>query len=698
MKKDLEKLFNPKTIAVVGASEEIGKVGGVIAKNLLNLEYAGEVFLVNPKHAKILGQKSYSSLAEIEKTVDLAILAIPAKFVNSEIEKNSGKIKNYVVISAGFAETDAEGKAREKELVKIAEKNKLNILGPNCLGFIVPSLKLNASFAGGLPEPGNVAFVSQSGALAVALMDIAEKEGIGFSSIISVGNKMQLDESEILEYLVRDEKTKVIGMYLEGIKNGERFKEISRVVSSKKPVIILKAGKNAKTQQAISSHTGALAGDDEIISAVFKKNGVMRANDLEEFFNLFNLIRYSSAPEKKGVVVVTNAGGIGVLTADAFSKKSIDLVEIPDTVKRKLRSFLPAESSVENPIDLLGDAQEDRYQKTLEIVSKIESVGAIICVLTPQDQTPVMEIARSLIALKDKTKKTIVTVFLGGTRVDAALIELKEQGICNFNFPDQAVNALEDYFNWNEFRKRKMRKTQQLINAKRKRRTLSIIEKTLLEKRTALYFSESARVMEMYGVNTVPYQEIFEGDDASTKKLSKLKNPGCSFPVVLKVDSDKVLHKTDKAGIILGIENENDLQTALEKMKFNFPGERLIIQPMVPRGMELIIGIKRDPNFGPVVVYGLGGIYTEFLRQVDYLVPPLSIVQIEESLKKGKLGFLFSGARGQKSYNIEELAKILEGIILLAAEVPEVREFDINPIIMYNDGNNTLAVDVKIMI
>ncbi len=695
---DLQKLFNPASVAIVGASEEDGKVGNAIAKNLLQLGYAGEVFLVNPKHKKIFGQKCYASLAAIEKTVDLAILAIPAKFVNDEIAKNAERIKNYVVISAGFSETDAVGKEREKALADLAKNNQLNILGPNCLGFIVPALKLNASFAGGLPEAGNVSFVSQSGALAVALMDIAEKEKIGFSNIISVGNKMQLDEAELLEYLAEDEETKVIGMYLEGIKDGQKFKEISQAVSVRKPVIILKAGKSAKTQKAISSHTGALAGDDDVISAIFRKNGVMRAHDLEEFFNLFDLIRNAEAPEEKGVVVITNAGGIGVLTADAFAGKNIELVDMADGVKKELRRFLPAESSVENPIDLLGDAHADRYSKTLEVMAKVKNIGSIICVLTPQDQTPVEKIAEEIIKFKKKTKKTIVTVFLGGLRVDAAVAKLKANGISNFSFPDQAVQALDGYFSWNEFRKRGVKDHTQIINVKRRGKVAALVEKTELEGRTALYFSESAKVMEMYGVKTVDYREIFPADKANSKKRAKFNLMGMNFPVVLKVDSDQVLHKTDKQGLILGIENEKELQLALARMSLNFPNARLVVQPMAARGTELIIGVKRDPNFGPVVVYGLGGIYTEILHRVDYLVPPLSMSQIEDSLKNGKLGFLFAGARGQKAYDLPELARTLQGIMLMSLEIPEIREFDINPLIVYNNGKQAVAVDVKIVI
>ncbi|KKP79511.1 MAG: putative acyl-CoA synthetase [Candidatus Moranbacteria bacterium GW2011_GWF2_35_39] len=691
----LDKLFNPKSIAIVGASSEEGKIGNVIAKNILELGYGGEVYLVNPKYSEIFGKKCYKSLGEIFEDkpalsagmIDLAILAIPAKFVNQEILNNSKNIKNYVVISAGFSEIGEEGKKQEEELKKIAKENELNILGPNCLGFIIPSLKLNASFAGGMPEAGNISFVSQSGALAVALMDSAKKEGIKFSSIVSIGNKMEIGEVEMLEFLAQDENTKVIGMYLEGIKDGEKFIEMAENVSRLKPIVILKAGKNEKTQQAIASHTGALAGDDEIVSAVFEKAGIIRANNLEEFFNLLKLISFSRTVPNQKVAVITNAGGAGVLISDAFNGKKIKLAELNEETKNKLREFLPAESSVENPIDLLGDARADRYEKTLEVISEIEEIGSIICLLTPQQQTPVEEIAEEIIKFKNKTNKIIVTVFLGGEKVEKEILKLKQNGICNFNFPDLAVRAIDGYSQWNEFRKIKTKTKTQMINEKRRSIILEIIQSAKSQNRQALYFEESAKIMALYGINTT---KSFEAENYQKENFS--------YPVALKIDSDKILHKTDKAGLILNIEDEKKLEENIAKMKRNFPGSRFIIQPMAQKGTELIMGIKKDEIFGPVIIYGLGGIYTEVFRMVDYLIPPFNLKQTEESLMNGKIRFLFSGMRGQKKYNMEEIAKILLGIGSLALEIPEIGGFDINPLIVYNNNQEAIVVDVKIII
>ncbi len=696
---DLKNFFNPQSIAIVGASAEEGKVGNAITKNILNLGYKGKVFLVNPKHQELFNKKCYSSLSAIKEKVELAIIVIPAKFVLNEIENNAEKIKNFVIISAGFSEIGIKGKEEEKKILALAEKNKLNILGPNCLGFIVPSLKLNASFAGGMPQSGGISFISQSGALAVALLDRAKKENIKFSNIISIGNKMQINEANLLEFMAEDKNTQVIGMYLEGIKEGREFMAVAQKVSKAKPVIILKVGKSDKTQKAISSHTGALAGDDEVISAVFKKTGILRAHNLEEFFDLFNLINENKKSPNKEVVVITNAGGVGVLTADAFQGKGIQLADLDEKIKEELREFLPLASSVENPIDILGDASQERYQKALAVIDKISSVGSIICILTPQEQTPTEKIADEIIKFKQKTNKVIVTIFLGGDKVEKSILKLKKNGICNFSFPDQAVKAMDGYYRWNEFKKLKIKNSQQIINQKRRAKVMQIIQEAQAENRKALYFSEAQEIMDMYGINSISYLNILPKDNEVdfSDKQSVFENK-INFPVVLKVDSDKVLHKTDKGGLRLNIENQEQLVQALQEMKNKFSGERLIVQPMTNQGAEIIVGIKQDANFGAVIVYGLGGIYTELLHQVDYLVPPLSLSQIEDSLQKGKLSFLFQKTRGQEKYDLEEMAQLLYGISFLALEMPEIKEFDINPLIIYNNKQKAVAVDIKIII
>lgn len=682
-KANLENFFNPRSVAIVGASEAEGKVGWAVTRNILKLGYAGQVFLVNPSHEQIFGQKCYSSLEAIEKPVDLAIIAIPAKFVLETIEKSAQKIKNFVVISAGFSETGEEGKDREAELQKLAEENKLNILGPNCLGFIIPEIKLNASFAGGMPEAGRVALVSQSGALATAMLDMVAKKNIKFSAVVSVGNKMQLDETKLMEYFEKDENTKVIGMYLEGIKDGNKFIETAQRVARTKPIVILKAGKTERTQRAISSHTGALAGSDAIMNAAFRKAGIIRAHTVDEFLSFLKVASVAPVPQNKEVAVLTNAGGLGVLATDAFQGKTIALAEIKAETKEKLKAFLPGESSLENPIDLLGDAREDRYAQALEILAS-ESVGSIVCLLTPQEQTPVEKIAEAIIAFKNKTEKLVATVFMGGTKVEAAVAQLKMNDIPNFSVPELAIGALENYYQWNLQKDNLASVSGVVIDKERAESVKKIVAEAQGEGRKALFYGEAQAVMQKYGLET-----------AETYALGEA---GIKFPVVVKVDSDKVLHKSDQQGLILGVQDKDDLFSAVEKMKASFPGEKVIIQPMLDKKMELIVGLKRDAIFGSVVVVGLGGIYTEIFKLAEFVVGSETEEKLVEFLEQGALNFLFQGARGQRAYDTKELARILMGVKTLAEEVPEISALDINPLLVYNDGRSAVAVDVKIIL
>ena len=687
-KNTLENLFAPKSIAIIGASNKKGKIGTVLVNNVTKLGYKGEVYFVNPSYKLLKLKRCYSDLNNIDRHIDVALVAVPAKFVLDVIVASCDKVKNFVVISAGFSETDAEGMKREKDLAQLAKDHNLNILGPNCLGFIAPKLKLNASFAGGMPKAGNIAFVSQSGALAVALMDRAAQEHIGFSQIVSVGNKMQLDESELLEYLAKDKETKVIGMYLEGIKNGQKFIETAKKVSKIKPIVILKAGKTERAQKAISSHTGALAGSDDIIDVAFEKAGVIRANDLEEFFDLLTLISFVDAPKNEKVAVLTNAGGAGVLTTDAFKGKDIVLADFSSKTKDEMKSVLPQEASVENPVDLLGDAGEDRYQSILDILNK-QKVGVIIPVLTPQQQTPVEKIAEAIIKNRKHSQSAMITVFIGGGRIKKSVDDLKKNYIPNFSNPDGAISALNKYYKWSLFKKTKEIICKENINVSRKKQVEEIIAMAKKENRSALFFSEAFEVMKKYAINPVSYVEILPGSEIS---------PIMQYPVVIKVDSDKVLHKSDKQALILNIKDPSALEAAAKKLRANFPTERLVVQPMHDKQVEVILGIKQDSIFGPVIVYGLGGIYTEVFKMVNFLIPPMTAQSIKEQILKSKISFLFSGARGQQAYDIEEFASIINGLMDFAVENKNISEFDINPLFIYNDGREALAVDIKIIL
>lgn len=688
-KTDLGKLFNPASVAVIGATEKEGKVGYAVSKNILELGYGGKVFFVNTKYDKLFGRKCYESLESVPDEVDLAIVIVPAPFVNGIIREGSQKTKNFVIISAGFSETGGEGLERERELENIVAEKEINVLGPNCLGFINPSLKLNASFAGGMPREKNVAFVSQSGALAVAFLDRARRKNIGFSKIISVGNKVQIDETLLLEYLAEDEATETIAFYLEGIKRGPEFIRAAKRASRKKPVIILKSGRSERAQKAIASHTGALAGSDGIMDAVFEKSGVIRADTTDQFFALVDLCSnpaWRTAKNIGSLSVVTNAGGPGVLTADAFQGKDVRLAEMSSKTKKSLREFLPAEASVENPIDLLGDATEERYRSALKTVAGERSSDAVLVLLTPQDQTPVRKIAEAVADIAESGPRPIAASFIGGGRVEKEIDFLRSRGVVHFDFPELAVDAIHKLVRG---RRRSGEKIVEMeIDRGRAEKASRIIHEAKSEGRKALLFDEARKIFAIYGLGAVESWTVLPGQDLPA---------GISYPCVAKIDSDKVLHKTDKKGLILGIENRKSLEKSTKELQENFPDEKIVIQPMLDIKTELIIGVKRDPVFGPIVLAGLGGIYTEIFKMVDFFVPPVSLDGIKRILEEGKIGFLFRETRGQAPYDLEEVSDIVFKLSRLASEVGEIKEIDINPLLVYNDGRPAVAVDIKII-
>lgn len=689
MQKNLEQLFNPAKVAIVGASDREGSVGNSITKNLLELGYQGEVFLINPKYQELLGKKCYQDLNEVEGDIDLAVVAIPAGFVNETIQK-AQRVKNFIVISAGFSEVGDEGREREKELLKIAEEKGVNILGPNCLGLIAPGISLNASFAGGMPEVGGVSLISQSGALMVAMLDMAKEKQIRFAQILSVGNKMQLSEAELLEYLENDADTKVIALYLEGIKDGQKFIQTAQRVGKNKPVIVLKAGRSEKAQKAIASHTGSLAGSDEIMDIAFEKAGIIRAESLKDFFILITLLSNYEKFTNPDCAIITNAGGPGVLATDAFKNKNIKLKDFSSETKDELKSFLPTESSVENPIDVLGDADEERYRKTLEVLEK-EDLGNIICLMTAQGQTPVSAIAEVARDFYRQSEKNILPVFIGEEKIEAGRAVLREARVPNFEFSKELIDALDKTLKKEGFEKKNsfadlLQQVAGQIFTKTKKNNL--LKEAVQAGRKALLFGEAGRLMKNYDIPVVDFINLPPGEEFGGE---------ISFPAVLKVDSESVLHKTEKQGLILGIKNEDKLKQKIAEMRNNFPNENLIIQPMVKYQAELILGLKRDSVFGPVIVFGLGGIYTEIFKMVDFLILPLTKDEIRKKIEQSKVGFLFRETRGKKIADLEEFVKLIDNFAKLVQENDEIKEIDINPLLI-NEQGKFEAVDVKIIL
>jgi len=688
-KQNFSQLLKPRSIAIVGASAKKGKVGNMIAHNVTNHQYDGDVFFVNPKRKQILGKKCYTSLSDIGQDVDCAIVVVPSEFVEEVVRDGAAVCKNFVVISAGFGETGMGGHNREISLNALAREKKINVLGPNCLGFLTPDIGLNASFAEGLPQSGRVAIISQSGALAVAVMDKAQEEKIGLSAVVSIGNKMQIGAAELIEYFRQDKNTDVIALYLEGVVRGKLFLQaIADAVADGKKVIVLKSGRTKDAQDAIALHTGSLAGSDEIFTAALQKVGAMRAESMSEFFAL---VRFASHYTQKlespvRVGILTNAGGPGVLATDVVAgNDGIEMSKLTRKTRNVLIKLLPVAASVHNPVDLLGDANLERYESSIKKLIIDETVDVVLVLLTPQDQTPVDKIAQMLVDVQKKTKKLIITSFIGGQKVRGAIDVMNTGGVLHFESPRSALCAISDFVNERTvYPITKKAKVQDRVEF-----VIDILQDTKM--RGALYFQECADIAKKYDIPVSHFWDVTDGLDAKSKII---------YPCVVKVDNPHILHKTDRGGVILPINTLRELDKARNVLldRFDEEGTRVIAQPLLPLKTELIIGLKRDPVFGAVIVAGLGGIYTEVFKRVDFYITPLTVREIKHTLKNGNIAFLFNGMRGEERYNLESIARIIYNMSLLGNENKQIAAIDINPLLVYNDDTQDIAVDFKIII
>jgi acetyltransferase len=700
MMNNLANFFSPKSIAIVGASPKKGKLGNVLIENIKKGGWKGKLYFVNPKYAK--SQRGYfSNLNEIKKPVDLILIAIPAPFVNEIIEngaKTKPSIKNFAVISSGFKEVGKEGAELEKGLVNIAQKYDLNILGPNCLGFANPTEKLNATFTDVKLQEGNIAIVSQSGALAVALLDWAANMKIGFSKIISIGNKADLEESEIINYLANDKNTKAIALYLEDIKNGPKFLEILAKITPRKPVIILKAGKTATGQKAVSSHTGSLAQNEEIIEAVFEKTNVVPADNIEEFQDIIYFLNSNPVPTKNEVIILTNAGGPGVMASDFIGKsKNIKLLVLSEKFKSEIKKYLPASASVNNPIDVIGDAPPERYEKTLAHIAKYFPKNPVLAILTPQNQTDPEKVARILVKFKSKLEN-MSACFMGGEKIARAKEFLAKNKMPNFENPERALLVIEKLAKYHSQLVIARSPSQGWINSATKQ-SRPVMENTGLlrfarndglKNRKILFWNETEKLFGKFQVKLTK--------SVSFENIAELKNKKIFFPCVLKTDDPHIAHRLEKNAVMLNIQNAKELKNAFGKMKVSTGAKQYLLQPMADPGLEMIIGMKNDPTFGPIILCGWGGSFTEVFKDKTILVPPFDKKQIENKLSQLTIFPILKGFRGKKGYNLGEISKIIAATAQISAENPQIREIDINPLVLYNDGKEGEILDAKIFL
>lgn len=696
----LEAFFKPRSIAVIGASREPDKVGHRILRNLVDSGFEGGLYPINPKAVEILGHKCYGSIGKVPNNVDLAVIAVPVHIVPTVAEEcGINGVKGVVVVSAGFSETGANGTLLERELVAICRKHNMRMQGPNCLGIINTQNHMNASFTAANPLRGNIAFVSQSGALGSAILNWALQNDVGFTSFISLGNEADLQAADFIEALADDEVTRAIGLYIEGVKEGRRFIEIAKKATKKKPIIALKAGTTDVGMRAVSSHTGSLAGSDTSYSAAFRKVGILRVNTLEELFDLVLAFEAQPVPRGRNVLIITNGGGPGILAADACEKMGLDLPALEYEIVEKLRGAMPPHASLHNPLDVLGDADEDRYRVTLDIGLGSGRVHAVMVILTPQAMTPADKVAEVIVeAGKRFVDKPILSVFMGLDDDSYPIKTLQKNNVPNYIFPESAASVLRAMYDYGLILSSPSEEAPEIPDV-RDDVIKQVIIKAQEERRVNLTIGESINIAAAYGI---PMPKAMM---ARNRKEAAEIAETIGYPVAMKVVSPEIVHKTDIGAVILNVskrENvEKNYEAILRKIRLTMPESRILgvlIQQMIPVGKEVIIGAVRDPQFGPLLMFGLGGIYINFLRDVSYRLWPLTRSEAKEMVEETKAYTLLRGVRGEPPSDIDSVIDMILRISQIMGRFKEIVEMEINPLCVYEEGKGCFAVDIRMTI
>jgi acetate---CoA ligase (ADP-forming) len=691
IRPSLHALFDPQSVAVIGASRDPSKIGGSVLANLRSAGFAGRIVPVNPGTEMVQGIRAAPSLLSVDGAIDLAVITIPAPGVLAALKECVSKgVPVAIVISAGFRESGIEGRRRESELREWLSGQPLRVLGPNCLGWIRPARRLNVTFAPGMPQAGGIAFVSHSGALAVAILDWAQDRRMGFSLFASLGNQADITESDVLSAVATDPETRVIAGYIEGVADGRRFFDTVREVAGVKPVVLLKAGRSAEGARAVSSHTGALAGSDQAFSAAVEQAGGVRVGSVEELFDLARGLASQPLPRGRRLLVVTNGGGLGIVSTDAAREAGLEVAPLDDSARRRVADVLPATASVVNPVDLVGDADAARYSNALHALGSGVADAALV-VLTAQAATDSVGVARAVIGATRGWPIPLTASLVGGARVAAGARALEEAGIPCYPFPEPAVKTLAGMALLSMRQHRRAEPTRlavRLDEAKARLRELRAARVDLLG------MLELAPVLESYGIRCAPVRE------AATPVQAAAAAESLGFPVALKVRSRDISHKSDVGGVRLGLESAGAVENAairmLEQVRAAQPKaaiEGLLIQRMAAPGKELLLGIVRDQQFGPMVMVGFGGIYVEVLRDTSMRIAPLAPSDALDMLGELKMAPLLHGVRGEPPVDLAALSETICRFAQLGADLGELVEAEINPLVACPDG--VIAVDAR---
>ena len=692
--RPLSCLFAPQSVAVIGASATAGKVGHTVVKNMVEAGFAGGLYPVNPKGGEIMGKSVTTSIADLPPGLDMAVVCLPRGMVVEAARELAGRrCGAVVVITAGFKEVGGEGYHAEKELAEVCDAAGMHLLGPNCLGMINGRAGVNASFAAGRPADGSIAFFSQSGALCTAILDWALGQDIGFSKFVSLGNKARIDEATMLDYLADDPDTKVILGYIENVESGERFLRAARRVTARKPVIIIKSGTTAAGARAASSHTGAIAGADQAYEAAFKQTGVIRARDVQTLFNLAEAFSTQPLPTGPNLTIVTNAGGPGIIATDAAARSSLRITRASAETIEKLQSFLPSYAALFNPIDILGDAAPERFRRAVSAALDERATNAVLVVLAKTTSTDVEGSARAVIEAARRSDKPVYCCFMGKKHVAPGRRLLQEAGIPCYEFPEPAVAAIEAMYR--QFMRRG-RPEPVYPDIKGNR---IVPERIIAEARgrgeTEIVEFQAQDILRAYGLPT-PQTRLARSSFEAVAAAEEI-----GYPVVLKIASPQISHKSDVGGVAVNVADMEqvkqafwDLTSRAQRLRPEAYIAGCLVQQMAPRGSkEVIIGFKRDPQFGPLVMFGLGGIYVEVLKDIAFRLAPLSTDDAFAILREIKSYLLLKGVLGEAPADFPALQDILLRMSRFALDFPEVAEAEFNPVLVGPDG--ALVADVR---
>ncbi|MBN1131248.1 MAG: acetate--CoA ligase family protein [Chitinispirillaceae bacterium] len=695
---NFDKLLRPSSVAVIGASADATKAGNSVLTNIITGGYTGEIYPVNPKVSEIANLRCFPSLSSIPGPVDCAVIVVKRDLVLGLLKEcGTKKVEAVIVITAGFAETGEQGKSLQNEMAQIARHFRIALLGPNCLGIINPWHNLNASFGQGINTPGPVALISQSGALITAIQDMASHDFLGFSVLASLGNKAVLDEVDFLQVLQKDENTGVIAAYLEDIGRGQNFMRVAERVSKKKPIVVLKSGRTASGAKAASSHTGSLAGADSAYNCAFERTGVIRADSIEHLFDVATAFAYQPLPKGDRVAVVTNAGGPGIMMTDALEMAGLSIARFDESTLQKLRSILPAAGSARNPVDVLGDATGALYGATVEVLLESGSVDSLIVILTPQKMTDDMATAQAIIDASRKGQKPVLACFMGADIIARGVNLLRQNRVPCYSIPERAARALREMVSYHAFRTHPLRVIERF--AVNKIPAIKIIKAAKSRAAFEIGENDAKTILEAYNFNIPPGTLAMTVDEAV-----RFANE-TGYPVAMKISSPDILHKSDVGGVKIGLSSAQAVEDAFELMMLRIRRRKpdavlrgVLVEKMILGGRETILGMKKDPQFGPVLMFGLGGIFVEVLKDVSFGLAPITEEECRSMLESTRSYRLLTGARGERPVDISSIVLNMQRLSQLVLDFPEIDEVDINPLKVGYEGDGAFVVDARIIL